>query len=163
VFDFWAGLREIDTAAAWAGQVDDETPLGQDHLAMEKVASAAATTDYVDVHCWVFTPATFLDLLGRLMELGLVPWFEVAAFHATEPGSLEFHVALRRLADSLGDDERRTRQQATVADATAALSSAGVRHTYVLLSDRERQLLELKRRALHRVRSGMARVRSLKP
>ncbi len=26
VFDFWSSLHEIDTAAAWAGTVDDDTP-----------------------------------------------------------------------------------------------------------------------------------------
>lgn len=53
-----------------------------------------AATEHVDVHCSVFTPATFLRLLGATRRLGLCR-FELARFHDTRQGEIEFFVALR--------------------------------------------------------------------
>ena len=161
VFDFWSGLHEIDTAAAWAGTLDDDTPLGQDELALQKMSEAGASTDYVDVHCWVFTPRSFLDVLGRLMALGMVPAFALAAFHPTEPGTLEFHASLERLADDLPIEERRRRQEAALAAARASLDTAGADHAYVLLSASERRAVDLKRAAMGRMRAVAGRARRL--
>jgi hypothetical protein len=69
--------------------------------------------DRAEVHCSVFTPESFLDLLRRLFDIDLLPAYEVAAFHPTEPGSVEFNVALRRLPD-LDPSDRRARQLASL-------------------------------------------------
>ena len=163
VFDFWSSLHEIDTAAAWAGTVDDDTPLGQDELAMSKVTEAAASVDYVDVHCWVFTPTSFLDTVSRLMALDLVPWYRVATFHPTEPGSLEFHVTLERLPDDLPVAERRRRQEASVELVSSTAGSATVAHSFVLLSEKERRVVAAKRMLLGKARAGARRVRGRLP
>ena len=54
-----------------------------------------STTDYVDAHCWIFTPSSFLDVVERLSRLGLFP-FAIEYFHATEYGDYEFYTRLRK-------------------------------------------------------------------
>jgi hypothetical protein len=87
----------------------------------------------------------------------------VAAFHPTEPGSLEFHVSLERLDDTLAEPARQEAQQASVDAAREVLRADAARHAYVLVSERERQAVELKRRALGKARGGVRRVRRLLP
>ncbi len=48
---------------------------------------------YIDVHCWVFTPWSFLDLMGKIISsFGLE--FELARFLTTQDHDLEFYVQL---------------------------------------------------------------------
>jgi hypothetical protein len=49
---------------------------------------------YVDVHCWVFTPATFLALAEALAAIGCFP-YRIEAFFPTDPGEIEFQTRLR--------------------------------------------------------------------
>jgi len=57
-----------------------------------------AATEHVDVHCSVFTPGTFLRLLGDAHRTGLCQ-FELARFHDIRPGEIEFVVQLRYQPD----------------------------------------------------------------
>ena len=109
----------------------------------------------------MFTPRSFLDVVGRLMALGMVPAFALAAFHATEPGTLEFHASLERLADDLPIEERRRRQEASLAAARASLDTAGAAHAYVLLSASEHRAIEMKRAAMGKMRALVGRGRRL--
>ena len=48
---------------------------------------------YIDVHCWVFTPWSFLELMGKIISsFGLE--FELARFLTTQDHDLEFYVQL---------------------------------------------------------------------
>jgi hypothetical protein len=71
---------------------------------------------YIDVHCWVFTPASFLTLAEALAVIGCFP-FAIDAFYPTEPGALEFQVRLR--AAQHADPETR----ASIARARATLAA----------------------------------------
>lgn len=51
---------------------------------------------YVDCHCYVFTPTSFLEVIARLMEHGLLD-YEVDHMIETQPGELEFYVGLRKI------------------------------------------------------------------
>jgi hypothetical protein len=102
----------------------------------------------VEVHCTVFTDASFVDLLERLIVIGLLPPFEVAAFHPTEPGSVEFHVSLRRLPDELSSDERSARQHQSLVALPRPDRRAGDG-----LSDAEIRLVAAKRRAMAALRN----------
>lgn len=66
--------------------------------------------EYIDVHCWVFTPRSLLEALDLASRLDILP-FEVAAL---EPGHGEFFLALRRLPDRLDADARRAAFVASV-------------------------------------------------
>jgi SAM-dependent methyltransferase len=51
---------------------------------------------YTDVHCWVFTPASFLALAEALHAIACFPYV-IEALHPTDPGQIEFQVRLRAI------------------------------------------------------------------
>lgn len=97
--DRWQILRHlyyharVDPRAAWEGE------LPADHLhriampdAIERAGALAER--HTDVHCWVFTRASFETILADLSATGLIPW-SVVAMSDVAPGSNEFLVVLR--------------------------------------------------------------------
>ncbi len=56
---------------------------------------AIETGEYEDVHCWAFTPKSFVDLYERLVRLNLVG-LGIERIDPTRWGSLEFYVTLRK-------------------------------------------------------------------
>jgi predicted SAM-dependent methyltransferase len=54
-------------------------------------ARSLSTTDYIDVHCWRFTPASFRLLISDLQSLGLIGLGITAEFDTT---GCEFYVSL---------------------------------------------------------------------
>ncbi len=94
VFEAASLAAPVDAAAAWqsdprAGNAPPDKLAAAFALARNLVAEPR----YVDAHCWVFTPASFLDTAEALFRLGLFP-FAIALFRPTEPGQLEFLVRL---------------------------------------------------------------------
>jgi hypothetical protein len=93
VFDHYS------SAVGWRGQIGwgEEAPLDElvhvhpEAEALER-ATAAASGEYVDVHCWVFTPQSFCRLMGSLQRLHFVP-FSVESCTETVGG--EFFATLR--------------------------------------------------------------------
>lgn len=64
-------------------------------LAFDQARAIVANGTYFDSHCWIFTPASFLELLRGATELGLVP-FILSEFQPTEAGEFEFFATFRR-------------------------------------------------------------------
>ncbi|HTK34306.1 MAG TPA: class I SAM-dependent methyltransferase [Caulobacteraceae bacterium] len=101
VFDSYALTRPNAAAEAWAA---DRTrtlkPVpAKLHTTFATVQAMMADGRYVDSHCWVFTPASFLDTLEGMLALG---WFgyAVEAFFPTEAGGMEFQVRLAPETDA---------------------------------------------------------------
>lgn len=100
IADHMLNVTQIDAAAAWR-----ETPNPANRRAMFDFAGVRGViTDsltngtYHDVHCSIFTPASFAALMQDILHAGLTD-FGCAFFHDTEPGQLEFIVAMKRMAD----------------------------------------------------------------
>lgn len=95
ILDFALHAAKVDVTEAWEGTVDVPrlskwyTPQDAIHLAKD----ALLNDTYHDVHCWVFTPTSFIDLFLQAGSLGLVR-FSCKKLHKTEPLQLEFTVAL---------------------------------------------------------------------
>ncbi len=89
--------------------------------ARDMVIRLAETPAYIDAHCWVFTPESFLDMAEALHRMGYFP-FAVEGFHPTEPGSIEFQVRLRALdlADAGAPDTIAAARGLLDANATSA-------------------------------------------
>lgn len=110
LFDQIALQAAFPKAEAWEDDMLSQTTPEEKHLATARCMAerVTATTDYVDAHCWVFTPETFLNVAERLSGVGLFP-FTIDYFHPTEYGDYVFHVRLRkssdkaRVAESIGD------------------------------------------------------------
>jgi SAM-dependent methyltransferase len=103
IYDQFAEAAQVNVAAAWRGvdmtatapAVDGHGPL----LALDMCRRAQTGGAYVDVHCSVFTPYSFIALLRQLATLGpefLLP-FKLIDFVATPPDDTEFFVALEAI------------------------------------------------------------------
>jgi SAM-dependent methyltransferase len=106
VFAHVADAVKVDAEAAWSADFD---PSGLEHCNTRTVAFGAARValsgKYVDVHCWVFTPRSLMTLLGQLVDLDLLP-YRCAAFHETEPGSIEMLLVLERRPEPVDAREK---------------------------------------------------------
>ncbi len=181
IYDFHSRIIEVDAAALWAGSVDYRgtwrADLDPDEWAYELCRKAQQTGEYVDGHCQVFTPASFLDVYARLVALGLTD-YRIETFHPSVWGTIEFRVVLEKLPDSMPADERRTLQLASIPAAfddpvpafapgdTAPAAPSEPRPEGVVtidVSTREQSLIEAKRRAIEKARSVVGRVRGRTP
>jgi glycosyltransferase involved in cell wall biosynthesis/SAM-dependent methyltransferase len=97
IMDHFANVVRADAPALWEDYQTVETlPFchGPEFLAL--AAEHFAEGRYVDVHCWVFTPWSFLDTLGCIVaDTGL--GFDLQYFQTTLPHDLEFYVRLVRV------------------------------------------------------------------
>jgi hypothetical protein len=95
-----------DTRHIGAAPLDEAEATSQARKVLEMCRSVETSGEYVDGHCWVFTPRTMLQALDLANRIGALP-FEIACLSGTAPGSIEFFLALRRLPDSLGAEAQR--------------------------------------------------------
>lgn len=96
VVQFYMSVVQFDLAEAWRGTLgmDGMKLIHPVEQAIELGRQAGAGA-YVDVHCWIHTPRSFLELMAALAQHGFVK-FSLAAFHDTAFNELEFSIALRR-------------------------------------------------------------------
>lgn len=98
VFDNCALGVTVDHARAWREPLEgSELPrLVGDHalqFAYDQCVEIASTPRYIDSHCWIFTPASFLSILEDLARLRLAP-FAVRSFTPTRKDDIEFTAQL---------------------------------------------------------------------
>jgi SAM-dependent methyltransferase len=156
----------VDTAAVWAGTADYSLAVREDFddpdvAAYEACRRMQTSDEFVDVHCHVFTPDSFLGLVEKLARLDLID-YDVVAYFPTEPFNLEFNVSLRLLDTSGGRESLRRKQLASLARARNRGLSQDPRPV-----ERESGLLpmevsRLERRLLTAKRRSLARLRALK-
>ena len=159
--------EDVDAAAIWDGRADyagvvrSDVP-DPDAAALQLCRTISRSDEYVDVHCSVFTPQSFLGLYEKLVRLDLIE-FEVAHFAPTELNTLEFHVSLRRMDTALDRDSMVERQLASIPRDLRStevrafrIDSSDATPIFMEISDRERTLITAKRRILGKLR-GLAR------
>lgn len=93
IYDHFSHYVEVDGGAVWAGTqtLTDYTPAETKWAAFQRWSRNRSR--YVDVHCWVFTPSSFVGLIAQLRQLGLIDLALLDLF-TTEPGTAEFHAVL---------------------------------------------------------------------
>jgi SAM-dependent methyltransferase len=175
VYDFnsKALLDMVDTTAVWKGDVDYSAATRQsvgdpDRFALEACRKMQTDDAFVDVHCHVFTPDSFLGVFEKLAHLGLTT-FEVADFSPTPFNTFEFYVSLRLLDASAGSASLLQQQRASVARARSLAHTRDPRRTptksglmLLEVSGREQRLLMAKRSTVARVR-GLLQRRPIDP
>jgi len=72
---------------------------------------------YVDCHCYVYTPSSFITIMEELMRLGLFN-YEVAGMLETQTGELEFYVSLRKIEET--DPAKQTKSLPRIEEPTMA-------------------------------------------
>jgi predicted SAM-dependent methyltransferase len=121
VFDSAWPAVEIGVDQAWRNAIVEsasaENRLNRLKLALELVKRLKKSGAYNDAHCWVFTPASFLDLLDQAARMDLLP-YTLQVFHPTELHGYEFFAVLRR-----ADGDHAAETLASIATARAALEN----------------------------------------
>ncbi|WP_413658184.1 methyltransferase domain-containing protein [Paraburkholderia phenoliruptrix] len=100
LFDHCLNAADISTAEAWRGRIDPGSAR-RHHTwqgAMQLARDAFENGTYHDVHCWVFTPGSFANLIADLCEMDLLD-FACEDFADTARNGMEFSVVLRRSCD----------------------------------------------------------------
>ena len=97
IFDCFFHQELLDRAPA----SETERTLSARHLL--EVCRRAQAGEYVDAHCWVFTPRSLLAALDLASRLLLLP-FEIVALLPPRPGEIDFLLVLRRLRAELSAD-----------------------------------------------------------
>jgi predicted O-methyltransferase YrrM len=96
VFDFAAHYVGIDATAAWTAPCDAQLLHRPNVAAAWQLAkNTAQHTDYLDVHCWVFTPLSLFQVLIALVDLDLLP-YRCTSFQETQPFENEMLLALAK-------------------------------------------------------------------
>ncbi|HQZ14767.1 MAG TPA: class I SAM-dependent methyltransferase [Acidimicrobiia bacterium] len=95
VFDFWACYCQVDCADMWNRSINvEDLPLSGTLLnALEHAEAVSKSTAYADVHCWVFTPTSFMNCMADLTELSMLSFKPKHAVD-TAINELEFFVML---------------------------------------------------------------------
>jgi SAM-dependent methyltransferase len=179
VYEFYARIEQVDAQQAWRGAYDGIEIEDNVDQGLEWARTAAASDDYTDIHCWAFTPASFVATLRTLFRLRLTS-FAVASLAPTIPGELEFFCVLERLPRHLDAGTRQGRQleslagldlvttPASAATATTATADAvpddrpGERpgERTMVISDREARLVAAKRRTFEAGKAIIRRARA---
>ena len=105
VFDHIANAAKRNGNIAW----ESDGKGGGDELlhtlgeAKAHWARTNSTSDYIDVHCWRFTPTSFRLILSDLHELNLVGLGIASEFDTT---GCEFYVSLSKRAENVQQQDR---------------------------------------------------------
>ncbi len=173
IYDFHSKIVAVDPAALWAGTADyagvEREDLDPDHWSYELCLKSQETGEYVDGHCSVFTPASFIELYRKLVKLDLIG-FRIASFHPTEINTIEFRVCLEKLPTDLSADARRAAQLASIPEpadivpraptaATGAVGAVGDDAAVMVVSRREQSWLLAKRRMAEAARRRAGQVK----
>ena len=170
IYDFHSRIIEVDAAALWAGSIDysgcERTDLDPDQWAYELCRKHQQTGEYLDGHCQVFTPASFLDVYARLVALDLIE-YRIAEFQPSVPGTIEFRATLAKMAASMPAAERRQIQLAsipsfddTVPRPRVGAPAPGEALPFFGVSAREESVIRAKRRLVESAKSLLSRGRS---
>lgn len=101
VFDYFANVRTVAVASAWRSPDRAAYPLIYDPALALQLAGSAADT-YVDAHCSVFTPFSFVELCRGLAGFDMFP-YRFAAFLPTPVDELEFLALLEATDETPAD------------------------------------------------------------
>ena len=109
IYDFMSRSiadRDLDAGAIWAGTADYAGVVRQDVAdpavsGLELCRRAIESSEFIDIHCQVFTPASFLRIFSELAHLDLID-YEIAHFVYTEVNNIEFYVSFRLLDVAIG-------------------------------------------------------------
>jgi 2-polyprenyl-3-methyl-5-hydroxy-6-metoxy-1,4-benzoquinol methylase len=153
VLDHFLNFRPVDNVHAWEGKLDlCRQPTDESFQHAMRAAHQALERMYCDVHCWVFTPHSFAELLELCCRFGLID-FACENFYLTERPESEFFVHLRkcddrsRMVGSWQQMAKAARNQADPMPANFASKASRQLHSeQAKIAEIETQLFELQSR-----------------
>ncbi len=103
----WHTAYDVANTPSYVGDIAPDLALAQ---ARQIVADGA----YFDSHCWIFSPASFVDLMSGMVRLGMMP-FQIDWFEETAEGDFEFFLGLRKPGPDVDAPTLRADQEASLA------------------------------------------------
>ncbi|MDZ5434235.1 methyltransferase domain-containing protein [Pseudomonas fluorescens] len=97
ICDYVLNVVKLDKVVAWSRDVSSEL-LEHHHTLQDAInvtLDAINAGTYHDIHCWVFTPFSFIELFSELVRHDLIN-LECTRFFDTEKNTLEFFVGLKK-------------------------------------------------------------------
>lgn len=152
IFDYISRHVHVNVEDLWAGRAnaEDYKNVHTPTEAMEFCNRLIQKNEYVDAHCWVFTPISLITILQELVELKLLE-FEVASFFPSATNEIDFFISLRKLTDS---PERTKIQQDSIRQAMKVAIAAESEWRRKLQTSPPPLVL----RSLLKIKSGLKRV-----
>jgi hypothetical protein len=99
--DFILSHVDVPLDAAWRGEYPEPRTYSPEEwmsaLSISRDLVEAGT--YHDVHCWVFTPTHFIELMTHFAEMGLMQ-LKCDWVTNTRPGAVEFFASMSQSADA---------------------------------------------------------------
>lgn len=103
----WTKEYDLSTTPAFAGSTAPDLALEQAHAILNEER-------YVDSHCWIFTPMSFLDLIAGAARLGLFPFIPKELVPTCE-GEFEFFFSVSKPSMELSQEDLRLAQEESIA------------------------------------------------
>lgn len=176
VLDFFINYVEVDAVGMWNKTVDVATLCRKPVNVPNGIETArrVMSGEYVDVHCWVFTPASFVRLMEQLVSGGFLDC-RCSSFFDTAAAEYEFFVGLRHETDRAAAVESWRRFGGTVPEPGAGSDAerdggsgsrparANAREALLAarLAEAERQVAALKNSRSWRITAPLRRVSNL--
>lgn len=104
--EIWTRRIDLSAVPPYSGEVAPE-------LAWSQARKILAEGSYIDSHCWIVTPSSFVDLLQGACRLNLFPFLPVS-LTPTPLGLFEFYLTLRK-PEPMSAEALRSRQLASLA------------------------------------------------
>jgi predicted SAM-dependent methyltransferase len=94
IIDWAVHFKTVDTVEAWSGRAEMNILRSRDAVdSAFGLARRAQEGEYIDVHCWAFTPESFVLIMENLSNIGFTNLSCRELFY-TEKNDLEFIVIL---------------------------------------------------------------------
>ena len=150
VIDFAMHMAQVDCAKAWSAPLDVRSlKKGYTPEQAMLLAKEAAEGVYHDVHCWVFTPASFAALMAELARAGHI-WLKCARYFETEPNTIEFFAFLQRCDDQSEVIESWEQMHSLIDEADRIKERAGVEERlHAIVGLQQHDALQRRLRLLH--------------
>jgi predicted SAM-dependent methyltransferase len=143
VIDHVMNVRyDVSASAIWLGQQSDGRPAHTFEDAIATAQDAIANGTYHDVHCWVFTPASFASMCRLLVENGLLH-MSCINFFDTERNELEFQVHMQKCDDAVHAAETWKRMEEVALPFDPHALSARARRAFASARNLARRLRRL--------------------
>lgn len=124
VFSHFSLMAVPESTTAWAARAPNPEILHSLPFALTRAKEAVENDRYIDVHCYVYTPRSFVGNLRNCFELDLLK-LKVSDFWDTALDQNEFIVILERLPETMDFEARLQEQLASLPNIPAGSSDAG--------------------------------------
>jgi hypothetical protein len=100
-FDYCYHAKAIGPVAIWKSETDVKNlpaVVGEiaPKLAYDHARVILSKGEYIDSHCWIVTPLSYIGILEGLSSMGIMPPLIPISFNSTEIGGFEFFCSFRR-------------------------------------------------------------------